>query len=451
MEYLSVWNKYTTHVIDKIKDSVDEPAVYKSFIKNFSKITKDYIESFDGSDEITAFGEQMLSFMPAEEIVQSDLFLEFANFYIESFEKGVKYSVARNDYLQIAKQTTFAVFDYLSWFEFEASFGEEVSYVPLESSDLFDYLGELNFKIKSASVSGKTFLFMNGYKLRYTEKVNGYVITPDKNTIRYLKTKDYDAKGTKFFKINADKTKYSFKSENKNGEDKVTEDSCLVAKSNNFFVMTISEKGSDNNLDLRFTHEPFDEINLFGKAIAFKGEIVAKKTTYEGKKHTLKVVSNNGVNAVLKIKNDLFSLTKEEDDIFVLTKYDSAKDKVKLVSKAIQVEKRLVYGIVSEPNVIDAQDDVMDIETIEKAAHMWLANFGEIGFMHYNLVNKKAIEVVESYTAPIDFKYDGSEELITKGTWVLVIKVNDENYWNMIKAGAIKGLSIGATGKSTEI
>jgi len=451
MKYLGVWEKYTNHVTEGIKDNVDEPAVYKSFIKNFSKITKDYVESFNNSEDIVAFGESMLSFAPADDAIQSDLFLDFADFYMKTLEGSINYTVARDEYMQIVKQTTFATFDYLSWFEFEASFSEESSYVPLESNHLFDYLEELSFKVKSANIAGKTFLFINKYKLRYVKEADGYVITPDQNTIRFLKTKEYDAKDMKFFKKDKDKTKYSFKTKSKSNEDNVNGDGCLVVKNNNHYEMIISEKESVNNLNLKFTHEPFDEIKLFGKAIAFKGEIVAKKAISVGKKHTLKVVSNDGANAVLKIKDELFSLTKEENDIFVLTKYDSANDKVKIVNKAIQVEKRLVYGIVSEPNVIDAQDDIMDVNTIEKAAHMWLSNFGEIGFMHYNLVNKKSIEVVESFIAPIDFKYEGSDEVVTKGSWVLVIKVNDENYWNMIKTGAIRGFSIGATGKSTEV
>lgn len=111
------------------------------------------------------------------------------------------------------------------------------------------------------------------------------------------------------------------------------------------------------------------------------------------------------------------------------------KDVKVLVNK--EDEKQLVYGVVYEPDTVDAHNDMMEASEIEKAAHTFLKDYRNIDKQHdfqggYG-------EVVESYVAPQDFEVGG--EVIKKGSWVLVTKA-DEDTWEAIKKGDITGYSM---------
>lgn len=107
------------------------------------------------------------------------------------------------------------------------------------------------------------------------------------------------------------------------------------------------------------------------------------------------------------------------------------------------VEKRLVYGVVLEPDMVDAHGDTIDADTIEKAAHGYLVDNANVGYQHDFLINEYA-RVVESYIAPQDLTI--GSEVVTKGTWVIVTKILDESLWADIKAGVTTGYSIGGLG-----
>lgn len=108
--------------------------------------------------------------------------------------------------------------------------------------------------------------------------------------------------------------------------------------------------------------------------------------------------------------------------------------------------KQLVYGVVYEPNVPDAHNDMMDAEEIEKAAHRFLADYRNIDKQHD--FQSGYGEVVESYIAPQDFEIGG--EVIKKGSWVLVTKANDET-WEAIKRGEITGYSMAGIAEVEEV
>ncbi|MFP7465663.1 XkdF-like putative serine protease domain-containing protein [Bacillus safensis] len=112
---------------------------------------------------------------------------------------------------------------------------------------------------------------------------------------------------------------------------------------------------------------------------------------------------------------------------------------IKVIAKADDVQ-RLVYGIVYEPNVADAHGDYMTTEEIEKAAHGFLKDAREIDKQHD--FQGGVGEVVESYIAPSDFEM--GDEVIKKGSWVLVTKASEE-IWNQIQKGEITGYSMAGT------
>jgi DNA adenine methylase len=103
-------------------------------------------------------------------------------------------------------------------------------------------------------------------------------------------------------------------------------------------------------------------------------------------------------------------------------------------------EKRIVLGVVLEPNKVDAQNDTISPEEIEQTAHEWLAKYQNRGFMHRKLVNGK-IEIYESYIAPIDMTIGGQK--VRKGTWLLMYHVKDDGIWQQIKSGKLTGFSMG--------
>lgn len=83
-----------------------------------------------------------------------------------------------------------------------------------------------------------------------------------------------------------------------------------------------------------------------------------------------------------------FFLTKSAEDL-----KPTFETKVKLVTKADDPQK-LVYGVVYEPDVEDVHGDYMDAETIEKAAHGFMADYQQIDKQHDFTTN--AGKVVES-------------------------------------------------------
>lgn len=112
---------------------------------------------------------------------------------------------------------------------------------------------------------------------------------------------------------------------------------------------------------------------------------------------------------------------------------------------AKEEEKRLVYGIVLEPDTVDAQDDYISAEAIEKTAHNFMLNSQIIRDGH---TKEGLAKVVESMIAPIDFELMGQP--IKKGSWVLVTKITDDMIWEGVKKGEYTGYSIGGVGMRAE-
>ncbi|MBM0064937.1 XkdF-like putative serine protease domain-containing protein [Alkalicoccobacillus gibsonii] len=116
---------------------------------------------------------------------------------------------------------------------------------------------------------------------------------------------------------------------------------------------------------------------------------------------------------------------------------------VKLIRK--EDEQQLVYGIVYEPDVEDSHSDYMTASEIEKAAHGFMKDARNIDTQHD--FEAGVGEVVESYVAPAEFEMNG--QTITKGSWVLVTKANDD-IWEQIKKGDITGYSMAGMAETIE-
>jgi len=113
--------------------------------------------------------------------------------------------------------------------------------------------------------------------------------------------------------------------------------------------------------------------------------------------------------------------------------------KVKLICSEND-EQRKVYGIVYMPDTVDAHGDYADAETIEKAAHDFIANYRKMDIQH-NMEDGAGV-IVESSIAPVDFVVNGEE--IKKGTWVIA-SIASEPVWERIKKGELNSYSLYGT------
>lgn len=123
----------------------------------------------------------------------------------------------------------------------------------------------------------------------------------------------------------------------------------------------------------------------------------------------------------------------------VLTKRDNAQRAVQLLKTDSQ-EERYVLGIVLEPDVTDAQGDIYSADEVRDAAHRFLSDAPAIWFMHRSPIGRGAVRILESYVAPQDLTF--GDEVVRQGTWLLALRVLDDQLWLGIKNGELTGLSI---------
>ena len=106
-------------------------------------------------------------------------------------------------------------------------------------------------------------------------------------------------------------------------------------------------------------------------------------------------------------------------------------------------EKRIVYGPVLIPDEPDTDGDVVTAEQIENVAHKFVEEYGNIDLMHsLNNVGR----LVESYILPVDLEVD-EETIIPKGSWIMGVRVTDDDAWQAVKDGKLSGFSIMALQK----
>jgi hypothetical protein len=106
-------------------------------------------------------------------------------------------------------------------------------------------------------------------------------------------------------------------------------------------------------------------------------------------------------------------------------------------------EERTVFGIVLEPEEVDAQGDIISEEEIKQACHKFMEDFGNLGLQHKEIVNGK-LKLLENYIAPVNFKVD--KQSVKKGSWLMKERVVDDELWKASKGGKLTGFSIGGSG-----
>lgn len=124
-----------------------------------------------------------------------------------------------------------------------------------------------------------------------------------------------------------------------------------------------------------------------------------------------------------------------------------------IVLKAIDMEQRVCTEIVYKPIVKDLHGEWMSPETIESAEQSFRTNL-EKGLVTANLfhvtpTNKFTIK--KSWVLPQDTLFEGKEESVVKGTWLVETHYNDDQLWEMKKSGKLGGLSLGGFGSTNKL
>lgn len=129
-----------------------------------------------------------------------------------------------------------------------------------------------------------------------------------------------------------------------------------------------------------------------------------------------------------------------------LTKRDETFQRIVPLIKNVRPEdERFVLGIVLEPETRDAQDDVISLQEIQKAAHKFMEDFGgRRGLMHRKDISDK-VKIVETYIAPSDLLIGGVR--VRKGTWLMGWRIEDGGLWSDVRTGKLTGFSIGGSAR----
>lgn len=131
-------------------------------------------------------------------------------------------------------------------------------------------------------------------------------------------------------------------------------------------------------------------------------------------------------------------------------KAEAALERMKRFRKDLTVkiaarddEKQIVYGEVLIPDSVDSQGDTITVEEIEKAAHKYALTPMIIGEGHLK----------EAKARPVETFIHNPEIMknVKPGSWLMAIKISDDELWRMVKEGEMTGLSIGAVAKRISV
>ncbi len=127
-----------------------------------------------------------------------------------------------------------------------------------------------------------------------------------------------------------------------------------------------------------------------------------------------------------------------------------AKHEVEL--KEVDAEKRILMGAALVPNKHIYRRDKKNEEyyiyfsedTVRQAAHLFQINSNQNNATYEHKTELKDMSVVESWIID-DSEMDKSKVYgfdLPKGTWMILMKVNNDDVWKDVKEGKVKGFSI---------
>ena len=148
----------------------------------------------------------------------------------------------------------------------------------------------------------------------------------------------------------------------------------------------------------------------------------------------------SGIDAVSVVKNPAI-----EENFIALQKHE-------LELKKIDEEKRILMGEALVPNkqiyrVNEKKDEYyiyFSEQTVRKASELFLIRANQNNATYEHKDKLTGLSVVESWIID-DEKTDKSRLYgfdLPKGTWMISMKVNNDEVWNDVKEGKVKGFSI---------
>lgn len=120
-----------------------------------------------------------------------------------------------------------------------------------------------------------------------------------------------------------------------------------------------------------------------------------------------------------------------------------------IVLKEFKQEERICTEIVYSPIVKDLHGEWMSEETIKTGELSYRTN-AEAGLVKANLFHitpTDKFEITRSWVLAEDAKFEGREEVVAKGTWLVETHYIDDKLWEMKKAREVGGLSLGGFGE----
>lgn len=128
-----------------------------------------------------------------------------------------------------------------------------------------------------------------------------------------------------------------------------------------------------------------------------------------------------------------------------------ALQKHEIELKEIDAEKRILMGaaLIPDKQIFRRNKDeeyyiFFSKDTVRKASELFLMNSNQNNATYEHEQKLKGLSVVESWIIE-DSKTDKSRLYgfdLPKGTWMISMKVNNDDVWNDVKAGKVKGFSI---------
>lgn len=115
-------------------------------------------------------------------------------------------------------------------------------------------------------------------------------------------------------------------------------------------------------------------------------------------------------------------------------------------------EERYVLAVVLEPlkemGKTDTQNDMYSASEVREAAYRYMENYGQLGLQHMINVTGR-VKLVENHITRVDEKID--KETVKAGTWLMGLRVVDDELWAKVKDGSLTGLSIGGVAQRTPV
>jgi uncharacterized protein YdaT len=178
---------------------------------------------------------------------------------------------------------------------------------------------------------------------------------------------------------------------------------------------------------------------------------------------SLKNLSDTQVKTFIKVFNQLDKGGTEESSAIAQAISAAKKveksvtkdltDNLTPIIKAVNDELKQAIEVVYVPYELDAHDQWMRPETIEKACSNFNENLekGNIkpNLYHFkddegNIQETEAFEVMKSWINQVDSVI--GDQLVPEGAWICKLQYKDDNAWELRKAGVLQGVSIGALG-----